>query len=365
MKNYFRKIIIFGIAFFLSILLVGCDYFSFTTTAATTTSSVTTTTSSLTTTTSTTSSSSDTTATSGSTTYVGLEVVNIAQTEYNIGTSFDYSSIVVMLDKSDGSKIPLGSSIYSMSGFDSSTPGVITITISYSIYQTSFDITILESTTNLDITMAYYASAQDLTGQQLMDILHTIINTGYTGHDYYFASTALSTTDKDPANASNVILVYTGYSVSGTWDSGATWNKEHVWPQSLLGETAGSSINMASDLHNLKPANPSMNSSRSNKYYDILTTTNTFEPRDEVKGDIARILFYMATMYTILELVDQYPNVHQMALLSVLLEWNALDPVDDFERNRNEVIYGYQNNRNPYIDYPELVDLVWDNLPTA
>ncbi|MCK9537347.1 MAG: endonuclease, partial [Bacilli bacterium] len=45
--------------------------------------------------------------------------------------------------------------------------------------------------------------------------------------------------------------------------------------------------------------------------------------------------------------------------LSVLLRWNKEDPVDNFERNRNEVIYGYQNNRNPFIDYPHFADLIW------
>jgi len=159
-------------------------------------------------------------------------------------------------------------------------------------------------------------------------------------------------------------LIYSGKSVSGAWDGGITWNKEHVWPQSLLGEDAGSVVNMASDLQNLKPADPSWNSSRGNKYYDYVGTTSAvaFEPRDEVKGDVARILFYMMTMYEVLELVDQYPNLHQMGLLSVLLEWNELDPVDNFERRRNELIFDYQNNRNPYIDYPGLVNLVWDNL---
>jgi len=112
-------------------------------------------------------------------------------------------------------------------------------------------------------------------------------------------------------------------------------------------------------LHNLKPSNPSINSSRGNKYYDYITSTVAYEPRDEVKGDLARILLYMWTMYEILSLVDSAPSTYQMALLTVLLEWHDIDPVDDFERNRNEVIYSHQNNRNPYIDYPEFVDLIW------
>jgi len=87
--------------------------------------------------------------------------------------------------------------------------------------------------------------------------------------------------------------------------------------------------------------------------------------RDEVKGDIARILFYMATMYFDLSLNDDPASISaykSMGILSTLLEWNELDPVDDFEKNRNEVIYSYQKNRNPFIDYPEFANLIWGDL---
>jgi len=59
-------------------------------------------------------------------------------------------------------------------------------------------------------------------------------------------------------------------------------------------------------------------------------------------------------------LVNTTPTVYQMAMLDVLLQWNLDDPVDDFERNRNEVIFTYQHNRNPFIDYPEFVPLIWN-----
>jgi len=159
-------------------------------------------------------------------------------------------------------------------------------------------------------------------------------------------------------------LVYTQLSVSGTWDAGITWNREHVWPQSLLGVDAGG-INVASDLHNLKPADPGENSSRSNKYFDNITSSVAYEPPDEVKGDIARILFYMIVMYDNLNLVDQAPDIYEMALLSVLLSWHEQDPVDAFEQNRNDVIYSYQFNRNPFIDYPHFVELIFGSYPYA
>jgi endonuclease I len=169
----------------------------------------------------------------------------------------------------------------------------------------------------------------------------------------------LDDTDKDPNNPNNVILVYLGTSVDSTWDFGATWNREHVWPQSLLGVDAGGT-NAASDLHNLKPADPNTNSSRGNKYFDNTTTAESYAPRDEVKGDIARILFYMEVMYDIYTLINGTPTVYQMAMLDTLISWHDIDPVDDFESNRNDIIFGFQGNRNPFIDYPEFYTLIYD-----
>lgn len=217
------------------------------------------------------------------------------------------------------------------------------------------------SETTIELS-AYYSSADGLTGSALLLQLRTIINNGFLKVSYGDSRYILNITDRDPNNPNNLILIYLGTSVSGTWDNGITWNREHVWPQSLLGVSVNnSSKNEGSDLHNLKPANPSENSSRGNKYFDNLTTTASYAPRNEVKGDIARILFYMVVMYSRYSLVDQAPTVNQMAMFSVLLDWHEADPVDDFERNRNEVIYTYQKNRNPFIDYPHFVDEIWGN----
>ena len=205
----------------------------------------------------------------------------------------------------------------------------------------------------------YYEGADGLEGTQLEQFLHEIIS-DYTYQSYDAARYILDESDADPNIPGNVILVYTQDSVSGTWDAGATWNREHVWPQSLLGYNT----TMTADLHNLKPADPGENSSRSNKYFDWTETASTYEPPDEVKGDIARILFYMAIRYDVLELVDGTPSVYEMGLLDALLAWHELDPVDDFERNRNDVIYSYQKNRNPFIDHPEFVDKIYGNTQT-
>ncbi len=291
--------------------------------------------------------------------YQGIQVVDITKTEYNLGETFDTSTITVLLLKTNGTSLPLDTSLYQISGFDSSAPGEKTVTVSYDTFTTTITVTVLPSSTGLDITMSYYESAEGLMGIVLLEELNEIINAGFVLHSYASASFKLDETDEDPDHPGNVILVYSGYSVSGTWDSGATWNKEHVWPQSLLDYDP----DMTADIHNLKPANPGFNTDRGNKYYANESTIASFEPRNEVKGDVARILFYMMVMYyPVLELVDTTPMVYQMGLLNVLLAWHEQDPVDDFERNRNEIIYDYQKNRNPFIDYPEFVALIWDNL---
>jgi endonuclease I len=218
------------------------------------------------------------------------------------------------------------------------------------------DITVYAVIEEEEITYGeYYASINGKTGNDLLLELRTIINTGIFRVSYGEARYILNITDRDPLNSNNVILVYRGTSVSGTWDGGATWNREHVWPQSLLDvDTNNNSRHVGADLHNLKPANPSENSSRGNKYFDNTTTTESYAPRIEVRGDIARILFYMVVMYDYLELINETPTIYKMAMLNTLLQWHIDDPVDDFERNRNNIIYDYQKNRNPFIDYPDL-----------
>jgi len=226
---------------------------------------------------------------------------------------------------------------------------------------------------NIDMD-TYYDSAEGLSGAALEAALTLIINNGFDGVTYGESRYLLDDTDADPAIAGNVILVYLQVSEVGEWYCPTTndcnWNREHVWPQSLLGVSADNgTTNVASDLHNLKPADSGENSSRSNKFFDNLTTTDAYEPPDEVKCDIARILFYMTVMYNEssgydLELIDitsGEPNIYQMGNLATLLAWHELDPVDAFEEARNEAIFGYQHNRNPFIDYPHLVELIWGN----
>lgn len=221
----------------------------------------------------------------------------------------------------------------------------------------------IEETVEVDflVLSEYYGDAAGLYGDDLLVALRTILNDTVDMGTYADAIDILPESDRDPDNPDNMILVYTNRSVDHTWDSGTTWNREHVWPQSLLDiSTNSGSSHVGADLHNLKPADPSENGSRGSKFFDDFASTSSYEPRDAVKGDLARILFYMVIMYDYLELVSQTPQTHQMAMLDVLIRWHEDDPVDAFETNRNDVIFGYQNNRNPFIDYPSFYDMIYE-----
>jgi len=225
----------------------------------------------------------------------------------------------------------------------------------------------------------YYDSASSLSGEELKSALHDIID-GHTEISYDDVWNALKDTDKDPYNSENVILLYTGWSVNAAqeYNNGQGWNREHVWAQSH--GDFGTATGTGTDVHNLRPCDISVNSSKSNNDFDnggveyidpdggptgCYRTTYTWEPRETVKGDVARMIFYMATRYEgdlgVVDYAPSSPNhepVH--GVFSTLMEWHVEDPVDEWEENRNDIIYeDYQHNRNPFIDHPEYVDDIW------
>lgn len=224
----------------------------------------------------------------------------------------------------------------------------------------------------------YYANAIGKTGTALKSSLHTIISK-QTKISYSAVWEALKVTDQDPNNSSNVKLLYSGISRSKSLNGGNTgdWNREHVWAQSH--GDFGTATGPGTDLHHLRPEDVQVNSTRGNKDFDnggssftnsggSLTDSNSFEPRDAVKGDVARMILYMAVRY---EGGDSWPDLEPNdavtngsvpfhGRLSVLKQWNDEDPPDSFEERRNEIIYNtYQGNRNPFIDHPEWVEAIW------
>lgn len=244
-----------------------------------------------------------------------------------------------------------------------------------------FYITVIKINEDGDL-MPYYNDASGLSGENLKDVLNDIID-DHRSYSYSSLWENLAKTDEDPNNPSNVILMYTGRSQSKSSHGGnvGQWNREHTWAKSH--GDFDTRMPWGTDLHHLRPTDVVVNSTRGSKDFDnggeivsgtygigssyCYTDSDSFEPRDEVKGDVARMMFYMATRYEVedegidLELNDRVNNGSNpyIGRLSVLLEWNIEDPVDDFEKNRNEVIYQLQGNRNPFVDYPEFANLIW------
>ena len=224
----------------------------------------------------------------------------------------------------------------------------------------------------------YYQDALGKTGTQLKSALHSIISV-QTKISYSQVWDALKNTDQDPANSSNVILLYTGRSEPKSDNGGAVgqWNREHVWAKSH--GDFGTSTGPGTDIHHLRPEDVTVNSIRGNKDFDNggtavsgaagnYTDSDSFEPRDAVKGDVARMILYMAVRYegddafADLEPNDRVNNgsAPNIGRLSVLKQWSQEDPPDSFEERRNDVIFDqYQHNRNPFIDHPEWVEAIW------
>ena len=168
------------------------------------------------------------------------------------------------------------------------------------------------------------------------------------------------------------------------------WNKEHVCCQSWLG-----SGSMVSDMFNVYPTDARVNNLRSNYPYGVVGTSKgisgdpdhhalgklgsssisgysgtCYEPDDRYKGDFARTFFYMVARYrsNILnsgdgaKMFSSNPTNLTAYSLAFLLDWHRNDPVSDKEIDRNQAVYGEQNNRNPFIDYPELVEYIWGTM---
>ena len=232
----------------------------------------------------------------------------------------------------------------------------------------------------------YYNSANGLTGEALKAELNNIID-GHTEYSYSDLWDLLKVTDRDPNNSSNVVGIYSRFSMNAAaeYASGAGWNREHVWAKSR--GDFGTSNGPGTDLHHIRAEDVTTNSARSNKAFDnggspytdsggnysgstpASTDSDSWYPGNNVRGDVARMILYMAVRYEgengepDLELTeDVLPNTDKSpyhGVESVLLAWHAADPVSTEEMNRNNAIYSYQGNRNPFIDHPEYVDAIW------
>jgi endonuclease I len=261
---------------------------------------------------------------------------------------------------------------------------------------------VLLLSTNLifaQIPAGYYTTAESLTGAQLKTALYKIIST-HTAVSYTPGVwNAFYTTDVKPNGkvwdiysdvpSGTLPYEYTlGSNQCGSYSGeGDCYNREHSFPKSWFGDVAPMNV----DIFHLYPTDGYVNGHRSNYPYGPVSSPTwtskngsklgpcsapgytgiVFEPIDDYKGDLARGYFYMVTCYENL-IVGWYSNAEAKPtlnattfpafnpwILSVLLAWNAADPVSQKEIDRNNAIYAIQHNRNPYIDHPEYVNAVW------
>lgn len=232
----------------------------------------------------------------------------------------------------------------------------------------------------------YYASAIGKTGAALKAALNQIVQV-QVQMTYSEVWTALEYTDEDPNNTNNVILLYSGRSQpkterSGLVNSPDAWNREHVWPKSH--GFPNSSQGAYTDINHLRPADSSINSTRGNKDFDWGGTpiteapenkrdADSFEPANAVKGDVARMVFYMDMRYegndssgvpdlSIMDYTGTQTGQPLLGKLCTLVAWHRQDPVSAWEQRRNNRVYEIQQNRNPFIDNPQWVESLYGSL---
>lgn len=233
--------------------------------------------------------------------------------------------------------------------------------------------------------LGYYDSLEGKSGTDLKQAIQDIIaNPVFVRkHTYGDAYDILKEADQNPANSSQVWLMYVEQGRSkldiqiGSSGTGF-WNREHIYPQSRGGFTNATSTNAYginnwtstdandiacghSDAHHIRAEDSPENSSRNNRNYGV-DYNGPQNSQGSWHGDVARSLFYMATRYNGLGVVNGNPSetpVGSIGDLTTLLQWNTADPADDYEMNRNNIIYNWQKNRNPFIDFPNLADYIW------
>lgn len=249
------------------------------------------------------------------------------------------------------------------------------------------------------IPTGYYDGTAGLSGAALKTKLSQIITSGHQTKSYDNLYNGYPSTDSDnyyekdgsvldiysenPSGADPYVYQH-GVKKCGNYNTeGDCYNREHIFPQGYF----NSASPMVSDIHHIVPTDGKVNGYRSNFPFGKVGSANfvsengskrgtsaspnysgtVFEPIDEFKGDVARMILYFATRYeSKLSSFDDndiltnsaFPGVEDWEL-AVFKEWHTNDPVSQREIVRNNAAYTYQGNRNPFIDHPEYVALIW------
>jgi len=236
------------------------------------------------------------------------------------------------------------------------------------------------------IPPGYYDSLEGKTGLVLKQAIQDIVANPAVVHaqNYGDVEFMLKDADQNPLNSNEVWLMYVEqgrakYKYQTTASSTGSWNREHIFPQSRGGFTDGTDSNPdginnwlptnADDInaghadgHHIRSEDGPENSSRNNRDYGLNDYNGPAGNLGSWHGDVSRALFYMACRYNGLSLANgNLPDntAGQMGDLATLLTWNVSDPSDDFEMHHNNVIQTWQQNRNPFVDHPELADYIW------
>lgn len=232
----------------------------------------------------------------------------------------------------------------------------------------------------------YYKTITGKSTSALKTALYEIINPHTQVSSYNALPSYFRQTDVRPGTTYWWDM-YSDMNVSYDIQFGTYMNREHSLPKSWWGGTT--TIPAYVDLYHLYPGEAKANQAKSNyplgeiaagvtpSFTNGITQVGTgvnsggakyvFEPANEYKGDFARTYFYMVTCYQNLTWTTTwqvangtYPTLQQWAI-DLLLKWHRADPVSEKEINRNEAVYKIQNNRNPFIDHPELAEYIWGN----
>ena len=227
-----------------------------------------------------------------------------------------------------------------------------------------------------------YSCIDTLEGVNLIKYIQTFLlkMPGMASQTYGTLRSTLLDSDRSLTDSSKIILFYSRDEIPAKWDQGKTWNREHVFCKSLGGFDYEKDA-VGHDIHHVRPTDSVVNSTRNNSPYGVVANHNdstavyarysenqslagwsygdVFEPIDSVKGDVARICFYVSVCYYMKCGNIELKNVVSDKTLATILAWNKLDPVDEYEAQRNNVGYEIQGNRNIFIDYPDLADVIW------
>lgn len=239
-------------------------------------------------------------------------------------------------------------------------------------------------TAQADIPAGYYSTLNGKKEAELKTAIHNIIRNFTRVSSYSDLPRYFRETDTYP-NSNRWWDMYSDQILYAPSFTGL--NREHSFPKSWWG--GSQNVGAYVDLNHLYPSERDANTAKSNHPLGVVdmnqpvkfsngvckvgypvrgqggNAPSVFEPDDQYKGDFARTYFYMVTAYQNLSwkytfMVDQnlYPTLNQWSI-NLLMEWHRNDPVSEKETLRNEAVFGFQNNRNPFIDLPELAEYLW------